>query len=284
MLDENLLGSFPTEEELPDSDGKPVDNELQVLAPILLRAILAYIWADRFDWFFGVNLGIYPAPYEKAIGPDGFLSLGVERVRPQGKLRLSYVVYNEKVMPQWVLEVVSRQPGGEYSTKRLRYADMGVLYYTIYNPSHYRRDRHEIFEVYRLEQGEYVLQVGNPVWLPEIGLGIGHDIGTQEGIQRDWLYWYDAAGTRYLAPEDALERERILREREQLMRREAESRVTEAEQAQAQAELAQAQAEQDLAKERQVLALKMLKAGATPDFVAEVTGFSLAQIQDFQAD
>jgi Uma2 family endonuclease len=113
MLDEDLLLSLPTEDDLPDSDETPVDNELQVLAPVLLRGILAYIWAERFDWFFGVNLGIYPNPHEKAIGPDGFLSLGVDRVRANNKLRLSYVVYQEKVMPQWVLEVVSRKPGGE---------------------------------------------------------------------------------------------------------------------------------------------------------------------------
>jgi Uma2 family endonuclease len=59
----------------------------------------------------------------------------VERVRPNGKLRLSYVLKQEKVMPQWVLEVVSKQPGGEYGEKFQRYAAMGVLYYTIYNPT-----------------------------------------------------------------------------------------------------------------------------------------------------
>jgi hypothetical protein len=47
MLEENALLSLPTEEDLIDCDEKPVDNELQLLAPMLLRGILSYIWDDR---------------------------------------------------------------------------------------------------------------------------------------------------------------------------------------------------------------------------------------------
>ncbi len=264
MLDENLLDDafhyeglelpYPTEDDLPDSDGKPVDNELQVLAPGLLRSILAYIWGDRFDWFFGVNLGIYPVPYEPAICPDGFLSLGVDRVRDSEKLRLSYVVYHEKVMPQWVLEVVSKAPGGEYSDKFERYAEMGVLYYAIYNPSCTRRDKHEIFELYRLENGQYVRQLGNPIWMPEIGLGIGRERGTQEGVNRDWLYWYNEAGDRYLPLENALAQERIFREREQLIRRELEEQLIQASQDLTQAETAlEQEQERSLSRQRSLL-------------------------------
>jgi Uma2 family endonuclease len=227
MLEENTLLSFPTEEDLLDCDEKPVDNELQLLAPMLLRGILSYIWDDRLDWFFGINLGVYPVIDQPAIGPDAFLSLGVERVRANNKLRLSYLVYREGVMPQWVLEVVSKQPGGEYDEKFRQYAELGVLYYTIYNPSHYRRDQHEAFEVYRLEKGRYVRQFGNPVWMPEIGLGIGHEVGSQDRNRRDWLYWYDEQGSRYPVPENALKEEKLLREREQLMRRQAEERLAE---------------------------------------------------------
>jgi Uma2 family endonuclease len=227
MLEENALLSLPTEEDLIDCDEKPVDNELQLLAPMLLRGILSYIWDDRLDWFFGINLGVYPVIDQPAIGPDAFLSLGVERVRENNKLRLSYLVYREGVMPQWVLEVVSKKPGGEYDEKFQQYAELGVLYYTIYNPSHYRRDEHEPFEVYRLEDGRYVLQLGNPVWMPEIGLGIGHEEGSQDRNRRDWLYWYDEQGSRHPVPENALKEEKLLREREQLMRRQAEERLAE---------------------------------------------------------
>ncbi|NJN49511.1 MAG: Uma2 family endonuclease [Alkalinema sp. RL_2_19] len=231
MLEDELQVVIPTEADLPDSDEQPVDNELQVLAPGLLRAILAYLWADRFDWFFGVNLGIYynaqepskPASKPDVIGPDGFLSLGVERVRTNQELRLSYLVWQEQVMPQWVLEVVSRQPGGEYDAKFATYAAMGVQYYTIYNPAYAKRDGHGVFEVYRLEQGQYVQQLGNPVWMPELGLGIGHEVSRQESIERDWLFWYDATGGRYPAPQEVIAAQQVDRDREHLRRREAEA-------------------------------------------------------------
>ncbi len=268
MLDDETLVSLPTEDDLPDSDGKPVDNELQVLAPVLLRIILASIWADRFDWFFGVNMGIYTDPCEPAIGPDGFLSLGVERIRANQKLRLSYVLHQEQVMPQFVLEVVSQQPGGEYVKKFQQYAAMGVLYYLIHNPSHTRRDKHEVFELYRLENSEYIRQPGNPIWMPEIGLGIGMEMGTQEGVTRQWLYWYDEQGQRYLPPEDALAQERILRKREQLIRREMQEQLQEAQEA--------------LVLERRSIALKLIQQNLSLETIAEITGLTIEELQTLQ--
>jgi len=214
------LPRLPTEDDLPDTDHQPVDNELQLLVPFLLQAILLLAWAKRRDWFMGVNLGVYPAPRQPAIGPDAFLALGVERIRQNSKLRKSYVVWQEGVIPQWVLEVVSQTPGGEYdrgrpgkneSGKLLRYAEMGVLYYTIYNPTYSQRDGHDPFEVYRLIDGIYVQQTGNPVWMPEIGLGIGTAQGNHKGYTREWLYWYDEQGNRYPVPETVLQRERQAR-------------------------------------------------------------------------
>jgi Uma2 family endonuclease len=205
MVEYNSLQYLPTEEDLPETDNTPVDN--------LLRAILALLWASRMDWFLGVNLGIYYDPDKPAIAPDGFLSLGVPR-RRSAKGRLSYVVWQENnVVPQWVLEVVSKTPGGEYDDKMTKYAEMGVLYYTIYNSDYWKRDKHEPFEVYRLERGSYVRQRGNPVWMPEIGLGIGYEQGTHEGWSREWLYWYDQQGNRFPAPENVIEQERLRAER-----------------------------------------------------------------------
>lgn len=51
-----------------------MDNQLQHLIPGLLEAILAWLWASRMDWFFGVDMGIYYDPDQPAIVPDGFLS------------------------------------------------------------------------------------------------------------------------------------------------------------------------------------------------------------------
>lgn len=200
---------FPTSDELPDSDGLPVDNELHILVPNFLGLILGFIWGQRFDWFFGVNMGIYHTTGlnpRVPIVPDGFLSLGVERVRGN-QLRKSYVVWEEKdVVPIFVLEIVSQTPGGEYDEKMISYARLGVLYYVIYNPDFWRRDQQEPFEVYRLVNGSYQRQIGEPFWMPEISLGIGRGIGIHRGLQREWLYWFDERGNRILTPEELLAR------------------------------------------------------------------------------
>lgn len=44
--------------------------------------------------------------------------------------------------------------------------------------------------------------LGEPLWLKEIGLGIGRARGYYDGIEREWLYWYDEQGNRYLTPEE----------------------------------------------------------------------------------
>jgi len=200
MLKYNPLHCLPSAEDLPDSDDTPVDNELQDLIPGLLKAILAIVWANRQDWFFGVDMGVYYDPNQPAIVPDGFLSLGVERFIDED-LRLSYLLWEENVVPIMVLEVVSHKRRGEYSTKKQMYAELEVLYYVVYNP---RRRKKTPLEVYRLVDGEYVLLSGNPVWLPEINLGIGRERGTYQGITREWLYWYDQQGQRLLTPEERI--------------------------------------------------------------------------------
>ncbi|MBD1879900.1 Uma2 family endonuclease [Coleofasciculus sp. FACHB-T130] len=198
MLEYKPPKYFPSSEELPDSDETPVDNELQDLIPGLLKAILAMAWADRMDWFFGVDMGIYYDPDQPAIVPDGFLSLGVERFFDE-ELRLSYAIWEEESVPTMVLEVVSQTYRKEYSQKKLDYANLGVLYYVIYSS---RRRRKPHLEVHRLVDSEYVLQPGNPVWLPEMGLAIGAERGIYQGITREWLYWYDEQGQRLLTPEE----------------------------------------------------------------------------------
>lgn len=200
---------LPTSDELPDSDGLPVDNELHTLVSNLLRLILGFIWGQRFDWFFGVNMGIYHTTGinpRVPIVPDGFLSLGVERIRGN-QLRKSYVVWEENdIVPLFVLEIVSQTPGGEYDEKISTYAKLGVLYYVIYNPDFWRRDQQEPFEVYQLVNGSYQRQIGEPFWMPEIGLGIGRQTGNHQGLQREWLYWFDERGNRILTPEELLAR------------------------------------------------------------------------------
>ncbi|MBN4006682.1 Uma2 family endonuclease [Nostoc sp. LPT] len=196
---------LPSSAELPCSDDTPVDNEDQNFIPNLLLFLLQYIWANRNDWFFSVDMGVYHTTGVSPlvpIVPDGFLSLGVERHKAD-KSRKSYVVWEENnIVPILALEIVSLTPGGEYDKKLDIYAKLGVLYYIIYNPEYWQRDRHQPFEVYRLVDGNYQLQIGEPFWMPEIGLGIGRGQYVSGNIQRQVLYWYDQQGKRYQTPEE----------------------------------------------------------------------------------
>ena len=210
-----LRRRLPTAAELPHSDETPVDNQLQDDIPQLLKAMLQRLWADRSDWFFAVDMGLYYNPDEPAIVPDAFLAVGVDRFRDVNG-RLSYVLWEEdNVMPILALEVVSQKYNGEYEQKLEDYQNLGVLYYVIYNPrgGQGRRFRQRsVLEVYKRIQGRYVLQTGSPVWMPELQLGIGHEKGSNGGWERDWLYWYDSFGNRYATNEEIAQQERQQRQ------------------------------------------------------------------------
>ena len=77
---------------------------------------------------------------------------------------------------------------------------------------------------------KYKLLDGNPVWLPEIGLAIGYENLDYANWDRQWLFWYDEAGHRYLTDREkslaaestilamwqAKEQERLAKEQERL--------------------------------------------------------------------
>jgi hypothetical protein len=68
------------------------------------------------------------------------------------------------------------------------------------------------------------------VWLPEIGLAIGYENRDYANWSREWLFWYDQSGARYLTEREkiavaesatiamwqAKEQERQAKERERL--------------------------------------------------------------------
>lgn len=205
MLDLKTLQHLPSTEELPCSDETPVDNEDQNYLPNFLLFLLELIWADRQDWFFGVDMAVYHTTGDSPkipVVPDGFLSVGVER-RKQGKSRSSYATWEENnVVPILVLEIVSQTPGHEYDEKLKIYAQLGVLYYIVYNPAYGRRDKHQPFEVYRLVKGQYHLQHGEPVWMPELGLGIGRILWQSDGAPRELLFWFNEYGDRHATPNE----------------------------------------------------------------------------------
>jgi Uma2 family endonuclease len=178
-----------------------------------------------------MGIGIYRASQQEQnpLIPDAFLSIGVERFKNAGE-RFNYVIAEEnEIIPQLAIEIVCEPDEGEYDRQLLDYARWGVLYYVVYNPDNWQRDRRDPLEVYRLVEGEYARQFPliassnregckKVVWMPEIGLGIGCDRGIFQSWQRDWLYWYNERGDRYSFPEEMLQQRQdyINQQREQL--------------------------------------------------------------------
>ena len=269
MISSDLKINLPSTEDLPCSDDTPVDNEDQNLLPNLLLFVLASIWSARMDWYFGVDMAVYHTTGinpRVPVVPDGFLSVGVER-RKGGKSRRSYAVWEEKeVVPILTLEMVSHQPGGEYDEKMSIYAGLGVLYYILYNPEFWRRDRHQPFEVYKLMDGEYRQQIGEPYWMPEVGLGMGRSRQRVGGIEQEILAWFDESGTVYPLPDVAMQemREQLRVERR---RAEMERQRAQAQELRAEEERQRAQA-QELRAER--LAEYLRSQGIDPDNLPEL--------------
>jgi Uma2 family endonuclease len=259
------LDWLPTAEDLLDSDETPVDNELQELVPTLLKLILAMAWPDRSDWFMGIDMGLYYSPDEPPIVPDAFISLGVESVKSE-ELRSSYVLWEEDgVLPQFALEVVSKKYRGEYSTKKALYEQLGVLYYAIYNS---KRKRKPTLEVYKLIQGKYLPVVGNPIWMPELELGLGKERQIFQSRRREWLFWYNQQGDRYLMPEERIEQAKVRAEQAKLQATQAKDRADQAkdraDQAKDRADQAEDRADQAEVRSRQ-LADRLRELGIDPD-------------------
>jgi Uma2 family endonuclease len=269
---------LPTAEDLPCSDDTPVDSELQELIPGLLKAILLDLWRDRTDWLFSIDMAFYYKPKDKStnVAPDGLLSLGLKSP-PDENLRSSYVLWDEKVIPQFALEIVSKTAGREYTAKFKIYQAIGILYYLVYSPLHKKKAR---FQLYQLIDGEYVLQSdgSKPYWMPEVGLGIGAENQSYGNNQREWLYWYDEDDVRYPTPMERAEAEGAARTvAEQLAAAESQRADIEAAARSAEA-IARTEAEQLAATESQranaaqqeieALRQRLRELGIDPDSIA----------------
>jgi Putative restriction endonuclease len=213
---------LPTAADLPFSDDQPVDSILQELLPGLLKAILIELWQERTDWLFGIDLGFYYRPDTPAIldetaepnAPDGMLCLGIKEDLSEN-FRPSYVLWQEKVLPIFTVEIVSKTPGGERTKKMDIYESMGILYYLVYAPLLKKKAR---FQLYKLVKGKYILQSDGkqPYWMPEVGLGIGVERIRYVGGEREWLLWYNEQGVRYPTPTElvAIEQQRAEAEKQ----------------------------------------------------------------------
>lgn len=254
-----LPEDLPTMYDLPSDDPEEpgLPDEFHYYQPQILRETFRPPGFGSDQVFVGTDINLYYDPrhthwYKR---PDWFAVLGNTRFYQQRDLRLSYVVWQEKLVPYLVVELLS--PGTEDEdlgrkpwdiekppTKWVVYEQiLKVPYYLVFS-----RYTHEL-QAFGRVAGSYrpLALPDDRLWLPEADLGLGIWEGAFEGYQGKWLRWLDAEGRWLPTNAERLEAER--------------SRADEG-QARAEAEKARAEAEKARAER---LRAQLLALGITPD-------------------
>lgn len=196
---------LPNEDELPCSDGEPMETFYHVLQMVLLLQTLEHAWAHRSDFFAGGNMFIYFSLDQirrrrRFRGPDVFVVLGVSR-RTE-KVRKSWVVWDEGKAPNVVIEIISRRTKRvDQGEKKLIYQDeMQVPEYFWYDPS-----KRELVG-FRLVEGTYLpIPVDETGLLPsrELGLALRPWDGRFQRYEGPWLRWFTLDGELLPTPEES---------------------------------------------------------------------------------
>jgi len=204
----------PRVEHLVTEDDTPVDNIASAKQQRLLTEPLYSSWsgpgAGR-NFLVCSNVGLFYSVRKPPLVPDVFLSLDVEPP-PEwwAKQHRSYFYWEYGKPPEVVIEVVSNREGEEAGRKLESYAQIGILYYVIWDPAHEISDQE--LRVYVLRDKSYVSLPDT--WLPLVGLGLVIWTGTFENSREVWLRWSDASGNVIPTGAERAERERQRAEHE----------------------------------------------------------------------
>jgi len=186
---------YPVVDHLVTEDGAPVDNIFSEKQQRLLTEPLYSSWTgpgEQRSFVAMSNVGLFFAVRRPPLVPDALLSLDVELPADlQPKRHRSYFVWEYGKAPDVVIEVVSNREGGEDTEKLAGYFQVAVRYYAIFDPD--RLLSQEALRVYRHDAIEYC-KMDEPIWFPDIGLGLGLWQGRYEDHDNTWLRWVDAEG------------------------------------------------------------------------------------------
>lgn len=222
--------TLPTMYDLPSEDPEELGlpDEFHLLQPWFLINTFYPANYSPSQIFVGIDINLYydvnhTGWYKR---PDWFAVVGTSNLYQQRDLRLSYVIWQEKISPLIVVELLS--PGTEKEdlgettreseeppTKWQVYEQiLRIPYYVIY-------DRYsDRLIAYKLTGNRYrEITLDEPrIWIEEIQLGLGLWWGEFQHITRQWLRWYDAQGNWILTEaqreRQAKERERQAKEKE----------------------------------------------------------------------
>ncbi|MEM8809267.1 MAG: Uma2 family endonuclease [Cyanobacteria bacterium P01_G01_bin.38] len=252
--------------ESPEEPGLP--DEFHDYQPQLLSRTLRLAKYPADQVFTGKSIELHYDEghplWQKC--PDWFLSIGVPRLYKGQDMRSSYVVWQERVSPFVVVELLS--PGTEAEDlgpfANISVADeegkpprkwvvyekiLQIPYYVVFS-RHTRQLR-----FFKLLDGAYQEQTvvtQNPqIWLAELEIGLGLWEGKFAGIPHTWLRWCDAEGN-WLPTDTEVAKQQTK-----------------------QAEIRLEQAEIQL----KIAACNLAKAGMMVEQVAQIMGLSIEQTQ-----
>jgi Uma2 family endonuclease len=205
--------------------------------------------------------------------PDWFAVVDVPQLYKQREMRMSYVIWQEKVAPFVVIELLSESTEKEDLGQTLREINQPPTKWQVYEqilqiPYYviFARDPDK-FRAFQLTNGRYreLTLPDKRLWMPEIKLGLGLWEGVYHGIERKWLRWYDADGkwipTLVEKQQQQLEQEKLKTEQEKTR---ADQEKTRAEHEKTRADQEKMRADQEKKKAEQ-LAAQLRALGIEPN-------------------
>jgi Uma2 family endonuclease len=246
----------PSQAELPDDDGIPMESARhKAQMDLLIDALIPWL-SEREDGFIGGNMFVYyslaQVRNKDFKGPDFFAVLGV----PKGERR-SWVVWEEGKAPDVVIELLSDSTSqADKNLKKLIYQNqMRVPEYFWYDPFN-----PDDLAGFSNDKGIYqpiVANAQNQLVSQSLGLALQLWQGNYKGINATWLRWGTLLGELLPTPEEK-ERQRAEQERQR------------AEQERQRADKAESQLLQT--------ARNLVESGMTVEQVAKLTGLNKSEI------
>lgn len=277
---------LPTHLDLPETDGLPVDNVFQPAQWALLfdslRPHLLKLHPDG-PFLLAMDHGIYfritDPPLNGCRCPDLLYVPGVPQCLPDSLVRRSYVLWQEKIPPTLVVELVSEQSRGSEHDRTPQEGKFWIYenaikakYYVIY----------DVFsvtlEVYALKDGKYELVAPDEDGLfplPLMKVRMGTLYGEFGGETTNWLRFFDEDGELLETNGEKLDDEQARRRREFIRANREQQRADQAaqlakheferaEQEKHRAEQEKQRAEQEKQRAEQ-LAAKLRELGVDPE-------------------
>jgi Uma2 family endonuclease len=215
--------TLPDHTQLPESDGTFVKNFQEhpqsILLTVSIRPRLDQLHPDG-QYAIGQDCGIYwrltDPPERGAVSPDWFY---VPNVPPllDGKVRRSYVMWQEHIAPVIVLEFVSED--GSEERDRTPMKGKFWVYEQVIRPAFY--GIYEVskasVEVYHLIEGRYELLSPNERGhfpITPLGVELGIWLGRYQNQDLPWLRWWDTGGDLLPTGEERAEQEAARAEQE----------------------------------------------------------------------